>query len=157
MSLSYAPRTQWTNTLQIAKSMMDAVGTSEQARTRQFWLRTFLIIGILWGFLPFVTVPFITKGPTDSYYDIFASVLNSLTIMPACTLAFWHRRIACVWLSLNAVLLSVALATFIPRTGNIDKMMIAEVAGPVLFALCLDFVEARRWPPAVEKRPAKAR
>ena len=137
--------------------MSDAVWTSEQARTRQFWLRTFLVIGILWGFLPFITVPFITRGPADTYYDIFASVLNSLTVLPACALAFWHRRFACVWLSANAVVLSIALATFIRRTGNIDRLMIAEVAGPVLFAICLDFVEAWRWPAAVEKRAAKAR
>lgn len=131
--------------------MMDAVWTDERVRMRQFWLRTFLVFGILWGFLPFVTAPFITRGPGDTYYDIFASVLNSLTILPACTLAFWHRRVACVWLSLNAVVLSIALGTFIQRTSTINRVMIAEVAGPVLFALCLDFVEAMRWPPAVGK------
>jgi hypothetical protein len=133
------------------ESMIHAVSTEDRLRMRQFWLRTFLVVGILWGFLPFVTAPFITKGPSDTYYDIFASVLNSLTVLPACALAFWHRRIACVWLSLNAVVLSVALATFIQRTSTIDKVMIAEVAGPVLFALCLDFMEARRWPPAIAK------
>jgi hypothetical protein len=137
--------------------MTDSAWTSENARTRQFWLRAFLLVGILWGFLPFVTVPFITKGPADTSYDIFASVLNSLTIMPACALAFWHRRIACLWLTVNALILSIALATFIRRTGKIDKMMIAEVAGPVLFALFLDFVEARHWPAAIQKRSAKAR
>ena len=131
--------------------MMDAVWTDERVRMRQFWLRTFLVFGILWGFLPFVTAPFITRGPGDTYYDIFASVLNSLTILPACTLAFWHRRVACVWLSLNAVVLSIALGTFIQRTSTINRVMIAEVAGPVLFALCLDFAEAMRWPPAVGK------
>ncbi|HEV2133098.1 MAG TPA: hypothetical protein VGR47_02440 [Terracidiphilus sp.] len=136
---------------------MGAVSIGDKTRMRQFWLRTLLVVGILWGFLPFVMVPFITKGRGDTGYDIFASVLNSLTILPACALAFWHRRIACIWLSLNAVVLSIALATFIRRTGNLDKMMIAEVAGPVLLALCLDFAEARRWPPAVEKRTAKAR
>lgn len=136
---------------------MGAVSTGDTTRMRQFWLRTILAVGILWGFLPFVMVPFITRGPGDTYYDIFASVLNSLTILPACALAFWHRRIACIWLSLNAVVLAIALASVIRRTGNIDKMMVAEVAGPVLLAICLDFVEARRWPPAVEKRAAKAR
>lgn len=140
-----------------AESMTDEVLTDERTRMRQFWLRTFLVVGILWGFLPFVTAPFITKGPNDTYYDIFASVLNSLTVLPACTLAFWRRRIACVWMSVNAVVLAVALETFIRRTGKFDTMMIVEVAGPVLFALCLDYVEARRWPAAVERRTAKAR
>ena len=137
--------------------MRDALWTDDDARTRQFWLRILLIVGILWGFLPFVTAPFITKGAQDTTYDIAASILNSLTILPACTLAFWHRRIACIWLSVNAVVLAGALAGFIQRTHRLDSMMIAEVAGPVVFALCLDFVEARRWPAAVENHPAKAR
>jgi hypothetical protein len=137
--------------------MTDPVWTGEQAQTRQFWLRTLLVVGILWGFLPFVMTPFITRGAYDTSFDIFASVLNSLTILPACALAFWHRRIACIWMSVNAVVLATALATFLRRTHRFDSMMIAEVAGPIVFALCLDFAEARRWPAAVEKRPAKVR
>jgi hypothetical protein len=123
---------------------------------RQFWLRTVLVIGILWGFLPFVMVPFISRGANDTTFDIVASILNSLTILPACTLAFWHRRIACIWLTVNAVVLGGALATFIRRTGRMDPLMIAEVVGPILFALFLDYVEARGWPAAIEKRSAKA-
>jgi hypothetical protein len=140
-----------------SESMKAAVWTDDQAHSRQFWLRTFLVIGILWGFLPFVMAPFITKGAHDTTYDIVASVLNSLTILPACALAFWHRRIACVWLSVNAVVLAGALAGFIQRTRKLDPAMIAEVVGPILFAVCLDFAEARRWPAALEKHPAKAR
>ena len=137
--------------------MTDAIWTDDQARMRQFWLRTFLVIGVLWGFLPFVMAPFITRGVHDTTYDIAASVLNSLTILPACALAFWRRRIACIWLSVNAVVLAGALAEFIQRTRKLDSTMIAEVAGPILFAVCLDFVEARRWPAAVERRSAKVR
>lgn len=140
-----------------SESMTNALWTDDKARTRQFWLRTFLVIGILWGFLPFVMTPFITRGAHDTTYDIVASVLNSLTILPACALAFWHRRIACIWLSLNAVVLAGALASFILRTRRIDSTMIAEVVGPIAFAVFLDFVEARRWPAAVERRAARAR
>lgn len=118
----------------------------DPAQTRQFWLRVLLTVGMLWGFLPFIMVPFITKGVHDSTFDIAASILNSLTVLPASVLAFWHRRIACVWLSVNAVVLATALATYLWRTGNFNGLMIAEVAGPVLIALCLDAVEARHWP-----------
>ena len=126
----------------------------EKFARRQFWLRTLLVIGLLWGFLPFITAPFITRGPGDTYFDVFASVLNSLTILPACALAFWHRRIACVWLSINAVTIGAALAGFILRTHRSDAWMIAQVAGPIVFALLLDFFEVRRWPPAVNPRKA---
>jgi hypothetical protein len=128
----------------------------EKARGRQFWLRVFLVIGMLWGFLPFIMTPFITKGAYDTSFDILASILNSLTILPACALAFWHRHVACVWLSVNGALLAVALATFIRRTGKVDVVMTIEVAGPVLIALWLDYVEARHWPPAVNPRKVKA-
>ncbi|HEX8711051.1 MAG TPA: hypothetical protein VF730_04195 [Terracidiphilus sp.] len=127
----------------------------ERKQTRQFWLRVLLIVGILWGFLPFVMTPFITRAANDTFFDIFASVLNSLTILPACALAFWHRRVACVWLTVNAVVLAIALAGFIQRTRKFDTMMIVEVVGPVLFAILLDILEILRWPPAIEGRPAK--
>lgn len=136
--------------------MTDAIVADQKLEMRRFWLRTLLAVGILWGFMPFVLTPFITKGPHDSYFDIVASIINSLTILPACTLAFWHRRIACVWLSINAVIIAVALFTFIHRTGKLESMMAMEVAGPIVMALLLDLLEARRWPAALEKRKAKA-
>ena len=136
--------------------MTDAVTIDEKTRLRRFWLRTILVIGILWGFLPFVMAPFITKGPNDTYFDIFASVLNSITILPACTLAFWYRRIACIWLSINAVVIAAALVTFIARTGKFEAMMIIEVGGPIVFAVWLDVLEALRWPAALEARKKKA-
>ncbi len=137
--------------------MANADRLDETSRTRRFWLRVLLAIGMLWGFLPFVMTPFITKGASDSSFDIFASVLNSLTVLPACALALRYRRIACVWLSINAVLIGTALATFIARTGKFETMMILEVAGPIAIAVCLDIVEALNWPRALETRVAKAR
>ena len=124
----------------------------ENARSRQFTQRTILAIGILWGFMPLVLTPFITRGANDTSFDLFASVFNSLTLLPACTLAFWRRRIACVWLSVNAVLIACALATFILRTGQYQVWMIAQVAGSVGMALWLDAVEALRWPAPLEKK-----
>ena len=116
-----------------------------------------LAIGMLWGFLPFVMTPFITKGVNDTNFDIFASVLNSLTVLPACALGLRYRRIACAWLSVDALILGTALVTFIARTGKFETAMILEVAGPIAIALCLDIVEARRWPAALETRESKAR
>jgi len=135
--------------------MTSAATIDETFAKRQFWLRSLLVIGMLWGFLPFITAPFITRGPGDTYFDVFASVLNSLTILPACALAFWHRRIACVWLSINAVTIGAALLTFILHTHQFNAWMIAQVAGPIVFALALDVFEARRWPPAVNPRQPK--
>ena len=143
--------------IQDANLMTDAIAIDPRTEMRRFWLRTLLAVGMLWGFMPFVLAPFITKGPADSYFDIAASISNSLTILPACALACWHRRIACVWLSINAVIIGAALVRFVHRTGRFETMMIVEVAGPILFALLLDILEALRWPAALEKRKPKAR
>lgn len=102
--------------------------------------------------MPFVLAPFITKGPNDTYFDIFASVFNSLTLLPACALAFWFRRVASIWLTINAVVIAVALAMFILRTGNFEVWMIVQVVGSVGFAVWLDVVEARRWPAPLNAR-----
>jgi len=131
--------------------------TDENFERRQFLLRTLLVIGLLWGFLPFITVPFITRGANDTYFDVCASVVNSLTILPASALAFWHRRIACVWLSVNGAMLAVALVNFLLRTHQYHAGMIAQVAGPIALALCLDIMEARGWPPAVNRRTVNPR
>jgi hypothetical protein len=132
--------------------MTTAAAIDDRFAKRQFWLRSLLVVGLLWGFLPFITAPFITRGPNNTHFEVLASVVNSLTILPACALAFWHRRIACIWLTINAALIGSALATFIHRTGQFNTWMIVQVAGPILFALLLDFFEARRWPPAVNPR-----
>jgi thiamine transporter ThiT len=138
-------------------AMTSAVTIDEKSRMPRFWLRTLLAIGMLWGFLPFVMAPFITKGPSDTIFDIFASIFNSLTVLPACIFALWHRRIACIWLSIDSVLLLIAVTTFIRRTGKFELAMILEVAVPIAIALCLDFMEARRWPGAVDASKAKSR
>lgn len=136
--------------------MTVAVTSDETMRLRQFWQRAILTIGILCGFMPFVLAPFIRKGPSDTYFDIFASILNSVTLLPACTLAFWHRRAASVWLSVNAVVIALALASFISRTRQLEVWMIIPVACSVVIAAWLDTVEALRWPPPLQKKKAKA-
>ena len=133
-------------------AIMNSVATEEQIRSQRFMQRALLAVGILWGFMPFVLAPFITKGPSDSTFDVFASVLNSLTLLPACVLAYWQRRIACAWLSINAVVIAVALARFLLRTGQFEVWMIVQVVGSVGFAVWLDVVEASHWPAPLEKK-----
>jgi len=134
-----------------------AVGREEKCEARQFWLRTLLAIGILWGFLPFVMAPFITRGPSDTYFDVSVSVINSLTMLPASVLAFWRRRAACVWLSVNGVLLGAGLAEYLMRMHQFHAGMILQVAGPIVYAILLDVFELQGWPPALNRRSAGAR
>jgi hypothetical protein len=124
----------------------------EKSRLRQFWLRFLLTLGMLWGFVPLTTVLFVTRGVDDSAFTVFAVVCNALTIMPACLLAFWHRRAACVWLTVNAAIVLIAATSFLRRSDGHRPGIIVGVAVPVLLALYLDFVEVRHWPGALVRK-----
>jgi hypothetical protein len=123
----------------------------ERSRLRQFWLRILLAFGIFWGIVPLITVLFITRGTNDSVLDVLAPIINSLTILPASILAFWHRRLACIWLSANAALLLPVAIFAMARTHQYDLGTVIGVLVPVLIAVCLDFMEIGRWPAALER------
>jgi hypothetical protein len=128
------------------------VRLSLQMRLRQFWLRILLAFGIFWGTMPLITVPFIFRGINDSTFDVLAAVCNSLTILPACVLAFWHRRVACIWLSVNGAIIVIALATSVRPFRDHAFGTLVGLAVPVLIAMCLDFMEMRRWPDALDRK-----
>lgn len=115
---------------------------------RQLWLRLLLALGIMWGFVPLITVMFVFRGAKDSTFDAFATVFNSLTILPACILAFWHRRTACVWLTINGAFL---VGAFAPRVRELDKGAVVTLMGSVLIAICLDFTELKHWPSPLDR------
>jgi hypothetical protein len=123
----------------------------ERSRLRQFWLRILLAFGIFWGIVPLITLLFITRGTNDSVLDVLAPIINSLTILPASILAFWHRRLACIWLSANAALLLPVAISVMARTHQYDLGTVLGAIVPVLIAVCLDFMEIGRWPAALER------
>ena len=128
----------------------------EQNRLRQFWLRVLLAFGIFWGTIPLISVLFIFRGKNDSAFDVLAAVSNSLTIFPASVLAFWHRRTACIWLTINGAMLVTAFVSFVWRTHEYAFGAFVGVSAPVLIAGFLDYMEVRRWPDALD-RQAKSR
>lgn len=122
---------------------------TEGARLQQFWLRCLLAVGIIWGIIPFITVPFITRGVTDHTLDVWAAVINGLTVFPASMLAFWRRRPACVWLTINGGLVATSMTLFILRNHEYRVASIIGVGASVLLAVLLDTMEIRRWPDAL--------
>ena len=121
----------------------------EKALIRRFNLRCLLVAGMLLGGMPFITAPLALRGITVAYPNLFAAVLNGLTVLPASALAFWHRRIACIWLSLNAVVLFVSLDRLTHFSGQVNVVGLLGACGSISLALCLDFMELRRWPRAL--------
>lgn len=122
----------------------------EKSRMRQFWLRVVLAAGMLLGTMPLLTIPFVILSAKGPSFDLLALVFNAVTVLPACVMAFWHRRVACFWLSLNGALAAVALATYTQRVPVLDSWHTAGIAASLILALCLDFMEIMRWPTALE-------
>jgi hypothetical protein len=116
---------------------------------RQFWLRVLLALGILWGGMPFLTLPLLFIGSMEPTLNVFVVVFNALTVAPACVLAFWRRRIACVWLSVNAVVIMATIAAAFVRGHGVALGSVAGFIGSVIVALCLNFMEIMRWPKAL--------
>lgn len=133
--------------------MTAQVTLPEEADFRQFWLRCLLVVGMIWGVIPLITLPFITRGNTDSTLDVWAAVLNGLTILPASVLAFWHRRMACVWLTINAGVVVTSMTLFISRNHDLRVGSIIGACISALLAVFLDVAEARQWPDALNRRP----
>lgn len=118
---------------------------------RQFWLRFMLVIGMLLGTMPMIDLPLIVPHWTGSAFGLFATIFSAATVLPACAMAFWRRRIACVWLTINGVILIAAEAVAAPRPHGVGTGELVSVAVPILIACVLSYTEIRRWPGALER------
>ena len=123
----------------------------QSSRLQQFYLRSLLVAGMLWGGMPFVTGPLVARGTGQSHFAIAVALFSSFTILPACALAFWHRRIACLWLTANAIAIVAVWADSLRSGHLINVTESIGIVGSVALALSLDFMELRRWPGALEK------
>jgi hypothetical protein len=131
--------------------MTSAFLMNEKTRLRQFWLRLLLALGIMWGTAALIGIVFVFKGTNDSDFDVLAAVFNDLTVFPACILAFWHRRAACIWLMVNGVMLLVAFATFTQRTHELRIGPSVGVGIVMLITVLLSLMELRGWPNALDR------
>ncbi|MGD0911387.1 MAG: hypothetical protein ABR928_05795 [Terracidiphilus sp.] len=121
----------------------------EKAQLRRFNLRCLLVAGMLLGGLPFIEAPLALHGIVAAYPTLFAAIFNGLSVLPASAYAFWRRRIACIWLSINAAVQIVCWAGLGHTGRQFDPVGIAGICGSIALALCLDFMEFRRWPAAL--------
>lgn len=128
-----------------------ATRPSDKSRLRQLWLRTLLTMGIFWGTPLLITLPFVFRGTNDSGFDVSVVVLNSLTILPASILAFWHRRAASIWLAINALLLVVELLFLMHRVNRPALSVLIGISLPILLAVSLVYMEAKNWPNALNR------
>lgn len=125
----------------------------EQRRLQQFYVRTVLAVGLLWGaFLLVQLLVFaLTPGSRGSHLDALSVVVNCLSVFPACVLAFWHRRAACVWLVLNGAFIAATTTRFFLHSHQYRPGMILGVLLSIALAVCLVVIEVLGWPGALAR------
>lgn len=123
----------------------------QSLRLQQFYLRSLLVAGMLWGGMPFVTGPLVAQGTGQSHFAIVAALFSSFSILPACALAFWHRRIACVWLTANALAIFAVWLDSVRSGRLINITESIGILGSIALAAILDYMELRHWPGALQK------
>lgn len=123
----------------------------QNSRLQQFYLRSLLVAGMLWGGMPFITGPLVAQGTGQSHFSIAAALFGSFTILPACALAFWHRRTACAWLTVNAIAILLVWAESLRAGHPVSLIESIGILGSIALAATLDVMEFRHWPGALEK------
>lgn len=128
----------------------------KQSELRIFYLRALLSFGLLWGAGLLIQLPFVilSMGSSGTLFSSFFVVLNSLTIAPACLLAFWRRRAASIWLAINAFLITAYVAEFILRASEYPWGLILVATVSIVLAVCLVTIEIKRWPGALDRNKA---
>lgn len=128
---------------------------NEKQRSRQFNLRVLLVIGLLWGgalivqLLLFIATYAVVTGNKGTPIYMAAFLFNCVSLGPAFVLAFWHRRAACVWLVLNALLSIASLLLATPHEPTYGPAIVVSPFVPILLAAALIFTQLRRWPAAL--------
>ncbi len=120
--------------------------------------RVVFALGIVWGIVPLIGIPFLALGGgSGTALGDYSLVLTGLTILPASLLAFWFRRAAAVWFGLNALLTLAAIffGHLIVSTGGPTILEFA-VSSVALAAFVL-FAELLHWPPALHAAEYSAR
>lgn len=132
---------------------MNEQARKKQSLNQQFNLRVLLVIGMLWGgaLLVQLLVYLMTGSGQPPSLASRAFIINCLTVGPACLVAFWFRRVACVWMLLDAILAAVATLHAPPGAPTYGPVVIVSPIVPILLAAALVFIELRRWPAALAK------
>jgi hypothetical protein len=120
---------------------------------QQFYVRTVLAVGLLWGaFLLVQLLVFVlTPGGKGSALDTLSVVVNCVSVFPACMLGFWHRRAACAWLVANGIFIAATTTRYTLHSQQYDWGLILGVLFSIALAVTLVVIEARGWPGALAR------
>lgn len=133
------------------------VTAEERQELRRFWGRVVFTAGMVAGLLPFAIPPIAISslGQQTARLEVVALVAFSVTVLPASIVAFWHRRLASLWLLLAGLLAAAALlaeqhAFSVARTMTPDYASDYLFAVPLLLAIFGIFTEWKGWPPLLD-------
>jgi len=121
---------------------------------RRFWSRLVYFLGMMAGFLPLITLPanLFTIGSTNPAIVAFAQVFNAATVLPASALAYWQRRVASLWLTVDAML-GIFAGMEHPVKGVENWILFALTVGiPLLLGGFGLITEWTGWPPLLDRK-----
>jgi hypothetical protein len=131
----------------------------EKEELRRFWSRFAFSIGLLWGTWNITSLPvtIAASGGELPRPDVFAFLVCMLTVLPASVLAFWHRRVASLWLFASAIMTTAGivaawhlLALHGAEASYIgDSLIFASPLALGLFGLATDLMG---WPPLLLRK-----
>jgi hypothetical protein len=93
--------------------------------------------GSIWGLYAFGGMLFssFTIGTNDSAPEVFAILLNGLTILPSCILAIWFMRYAAIWLMLLSPITAFGLVYQVVHSrnaaGDYWELIVAAIPGAI--------------------------
>ncbi|MBT9330979.1 hypothetical protein [Paracidobacterium acidisoli] len=134
----------------------------EQETLRVFWGRFAFSIGLLWGTWNLTSMPvtIAAAGGNLPRPEVFALLVCALSVFPASTLAFWHRRVASLWLVVAGIVTAAGIVATWHQLSTVPGGDISYIANSLAFAfpLALGFfgltTDLMGWPRLLpRKRP----
>jgi hypothetical protein len=112
------------------------------------WSRTVFGVCAALGVLPFFGWPVVLFTSNESMLQTTTLILVSITVFPACILAFWYRTAASIWL-VAAALFSATANFFETKAFHEDWYMLGLLAVPGVFGLTSS---ALHWPRPIKRK-----
>jgi hypothetical protein len=143
----------------MADAESDALQIALRDDLRRFWSRFVYFMGMMAGLLPLITLPanLFTISTTNPAIVALAQVINAATVLPASALAYWQRRVASIWLIVDAAMgIFARIEHPLKGTENWALFGVLGVGIPLFLGVFGLVTEWTGWPSLLEKKKAQS-
>jgi hypothetical protein len=139
------------------EALSDELKAALRDDMRRFWSRLVYFLGMMVGLIPLITLPahLFVLSTTNPASVALARAVNAMTVLPASTLAYWHRGLASWWLILDAGVCVFAGFEH-PAKGTENWVLLGLAVGIPLFLGGFGLITGwMGWPALLEPKQAK--